>query len=296
MAIDLEKLGIFLAVAEHRSFTRAAEAMYISHSTTSRNVAALEEELGVLLLTRDNRVVRLTPAGEVLYREGVRLMRRIEGIEDMVRGAGQDFGRRLTVAIAPMEPEGLSEKLRDFCAARREVRVSLLRREPGEIWKLVDSGEADLGLTTGSALPENPGDLERMSYAWCGLRLFLPPGDGLANADVVPHGLIAGRELVCESAAGRFITPELRMHNTVTLMPTVDSVFLRVSTGGAVAILPEFFRPGPGADCVSVPLSSPAREEAALIWRGSNQNPSLEALLRLLGNGAAEREKEGIKI
>ena len=68
-AIDLERLEIFLAVAEHRSFTRAAEALYISHSTTSRNVSSLEESLGAKLFLRDGRTVRLTRAGEVLFQD-----------------------------------------------------------------------------------------------------------------------------------------------------------------------------------------------------------------------------------
>ena len=48
--MELEKLRIFLAVAECRSFSLGAKKLYISHSTTSRAIAALEEELGVELL------------------------------------------------------------------------------------------------------------------------------------------------------------------------------------------------------------------------------------------------------
>lgn len=83
--IDLEQLRIFLAVAEHGGFTKAAESMYISHSTTSRHVAMLEESLGVRLFTREHRKVKLTPAGEILCREGVKLFKKIEAIENAVR-------------------------------------------------------------------------------------------------------------------------------------------------------------------------------------------------------------------
>ena len=47
--MNLEQLEVFAAVAELGSFTRAAESLYISHSTTSRQVSALEQELGAVL-------------------------------------------------------------------------------------------------------------------------------------------------------------------------------------------------------------------------------------------------------
>lgn len=85
--MDLEQLRIFLSVVDCGSFTRAAEVLYISHSTTSRAVSALERALGVRLLERDNRCVRLTAAGEVLCREGRQLLLRVEAAREAVRAA-----------------------------------------------------------------------------------------------------------------------------------------------------------------------------------------------------------------
>ena len=82
--MELEQLRIFLAVAREGSFTRAAKKLYISHSTTSRAVAALEEELGKALLRRGNRVLGLTPAGELVYAAAVELLRRADAIKQRV--------------------------------------------------------------------------------------------------------------------------------------------------------------------------------------------------------------------
>ena len=86
--MDLEKLRIFLAVAECRSFSLGAKKLYISHSTTSRAVSALEEELGVELLRRDNRVLGLTAAGEILREEAQALLARAEQAAARVHAAG----------------------------------------------------------------------------------------------------------------------------------------------------------------------------------------------------------------
>jgi DNA-binding transcriptional LysR family regulator len=74
--MELEQIKIFLAVAEEKSFSEAARKLYISHSTTSRAVAALEDGLGVRLIERnDNRVLGLTAAGELLRERGAELLR-----------------------------------------------------------------------------------------------------------------------------------------------------------------------------------------------------------------------------
>jgi DNA-binding transcriptional LysR family regulator len=79
--MELEKIRIFLAVAESRSFSEAARRLYISHSTTSRAVAALEDELGVRLIDREeNHITGLTAAGELLKEGGAALLRQADGL------------------------------------------------------------------------------------------------------------------------------------------------------------------------------------------------------------------------
>ena len=83
--MELEQLRIFLAVAEHRSFSAAARALFVSHSTTSRAVAALERELGAALLLREGRTVRLTREGEILQAEAKRLLEQVEELKAAVK-------------------------------------------------------------------------------------------------------------------------------------------------------------------------------------------------------------------
>ena len=73
-----------MAVAETGSFTKAAKRLYVSHSTTSRGVAALEEELGTVLFERDNRVFGLTEAGEKLLPKARELLCLADEIPDIL--------------------------------------------------------------------------------------------------------------------------------------------------------------------------------------------------------------------
>ena len=82
--MELVQLRIFVAVAETGSFTKAARRLYVSHSTTSRGVTALEEELGTVLFERDNRVFGLTEAGEKLLPKAREILRLADEIPDIL--------------------------------------------------------------------------------------------------------------------------------------------------------------------------------------------------------------------
>lgn len=87
--MELEQLRVFRAVAECGSFSLGAKKLYISHSTTSRAVSALEEELGVRLLERSNRILGLTAAGELLLKESESLLDQAEALKERVRKTGE---------------------------------------------------------------------------------------------------------------------------------------------------------------------------------------------------------------
>ena len=87
--MQLEQLEIFVAVAHCGSFTAAAKQLYISHSSTSRAVSALEDELGVRLFYRGNRVNGLTAAGETLLEEAVKLLDAAKAAKIKVKAAAE---------------------------------------------------------------------------------------------------------------------------------------------------------------------------------------------------------------
>lgn len=85
--MELEQLRNFVAVAECGSFTKAARRLYISHSTTSRAVSALEEEFGLRLLERDNHVLGLTAAGSCLLREAKLILAAADALGEKLHNA-----------------------------------------------------------------------------------------------------------------------------------------------------------------------------------------------------------------
>jgi DNA-binding transcriptional LysR family regulator len=88
--MELEQIRVFIAVAQTGSFSLAARRLFISHSTTSRTVSALEEELGVRLIQRENsRVMGLTPAGKIMLEQGGALLKDAEKLKADAVSAGK---------------------------------------------------------------------------------------------------------------------------------------------------------------------------------------------------------------
>ncbi len=63
--MEIRKLSYFISVVKHKNFTKAAQEHHMVQTAMSRQIASIEEELGVVLLKRNNRTVLLTSAGEV---------------------------------------------------------------------------------------------------------------------------------------------------------------------------------------------------------------------------------------
>ena len=89
----LRHIRYLLAVAEHRNFTRAAQALHISQPTLSQQIRQLEEALGALLLDRTGRSIRLTDAGEAYVSHARRALQQLESgkraisdVQDLSRG------------------------------------------------------------------------------------------------------------------------------------------------------------------------------------------------------------------
>jgi DNA-binding transcriptional LysR family regulator len=86
--MELEQLRMFITAAEHRGFSPAARHLYTSHSTVSRAVCALEEELGTALFIREHKLLTLTPAGEMLLEDAKTIVSMSDNITEKIKGLG----------------------------------------------------------------------------------------------------------------------------------------------------------------------------------------------------------------
>lgn len=125
MAIDLEDLRAFVAVAELGGFTRAAERLRSSKARVSTRVQALEAELGTRLFTRTTRAVHLTPDGDALVARSRALLREVDELGALVQGTGSARGLVRVDAPVVFARERLIPRLPELLAAHPQLELVL---------------------------------------------------------------------------------------------------------------------------------------------------------------------------
>ncbi|MEU6314882.1 LysR family transcriptional regulator [Streptomyces sp. NPDC047014] len=194
--IDVQRLRVLRAVAEHGSFNKAAAALLLTPSAVSQHIAALERTLGHPVAVRSTRGVTLTEPGRLL----VETAETISAELDRVRGAiAQLTAERPRLTIATFTSGGrrlLPAALSRFVAAHPEVELTVREAEPEDAVPLVRHGHADLALTYHFDGPPPVRPAERPPLTWLPLRedplwLVLPSGHPLAACPSLELGELA---------------------------------------------------------------------------------------------------------
>ena len=236
--MELRSLAYFVRIAELGSITRAAAHLHLAQPALTRHVQRLEDELGVPLLTRANRGVKLTEAGQKLLESAARILREVERTGDEIRAQDAHPSGRIIFGITPtlcpvLVPELSLRMRRDYPRIElKAVHAGMVRLEAFvidgrvDIALLSELSRSRLVLSTRLALEEmvlvtSPGarPLGIVSGAELG-RTPLVLGDGLRAA---MDALLAGRGVELNVAI------EVNDHETIRLM---------VQQGAAASILP----------------------------------------------------------
>ena len=116
MVPELRLVRYFVAVAQERNITRAAERLHISQPSLSAAMKQLEAQLGVALLDRSGRELGLTAAGDLLLHRGQELRAGAERLAEAVRARGEAPSARLRLGMSPTARYGVGPALLAACA------------------------------------------------------------------------------------------------------------------------------------------------------------------------------------
>jgi DNA-binding transcriptional LysR family regulator len=163
--MELRQLRYFLAVAEDENISAAARKLNLSQPALSRQIKALEEELGWVLLERGKKSVGLTSAGAVVAAEGRKILERVElGLERMKR---EIDGVVLRVGYAPsLSSEILGRALECFSQVHPQVRVELLDANSVEMEEGMAQGTLDVVVGGGSHLVDGIRWVPLREHGW----------------------------------------------------------------------------------------------------------------------------------
>ncbi|MCT7376745.1 LysR family transcriptional regulator [Chelativorans salis] len=201
--MELRQLNYFVRVAENGSFSRAAIALQVAQPALSRQIAKLEEELGVPLMHRHGRGVTLTAAGDLLLASSRDVLNRLQATTrdiaeiasrlsgSAVVGLPPTVGRILSAPLARMFKqhfpavklqivEGFSGNVLEWLSSGR-IDVGVLYSDPGQAPMIAEPlVEEELMLIGAPGMPGSPGKKPIAFRAMARLPLILPSR---------PHGL-----------------------------------------------------------------------------------------------------------
>lgn len=156
--MDLKQLASYKRVVDNGSFTKAAEALFLTQPAITHQINLLEKELGEKLIERSRPRLRLTYAGEVFYGYTLRVLSLVDEAKVAIRELAQgEYGRVTIAAIGTSSIYVLPDFLYEFRQHHPNIKVVLLTVGGEELHDLVLSDQVDLGIV-GSHI--NTSDLE----------------------------------------------------------------------------------------------------------------------------------------
>jgi DNA-binding transcriptional LysR family regulator len=288
---ELHQIRCFVAVADTLHFGKAAARMNMTQPPLSRQIQLLEHVLGVKLLDRTSRAVKLTPAGRVFLLEARRILRLTESAALATRRIAS--GEAGTISLGFTAASGYSflpQLLLQRGARAPNIDVALKEMVSSEQVESLLTGRIDIGLLRP---PITRSEFRTLKVASEGLVAALPLGDPrLAEASLTlkdfdrrpliayaPEGARYFHDMLVELFALAGVTPV-----TIQSLSQIHSMLALVRAGIGAAIVPAAaqslhfdavqFRP-----IVTTP-AAPVELYAA--WRSDNDNPALQGFLDLL--------------
>jgi molybdate transport repressor ModE-like protein len=146
--LDLKRLKVLGEVARRGSFSAAADALYLSQSAVSQQVATLEKEVGLPLLERTSNGPKLTDAGQALVGHADAAIARLEEAEQEVAAIAGLEGGELRIASFPTASAVLlTEALAEFSVTHPNVNLSVIEAEPEQSLPMLHAVDVDLAIT-----------------------------------------------------------------------------------------------------------------------------------------------------
>lgn len=147
--MEIRELKYFIAIAREGNITKAAESLYITQPTLSRQLSVLEEKLGVMLFERGNRKMTLTDKGKLLYQYALEIMELHQKAEREMKETEYIAGEIVICCAIASSIDLFAEILRDFSRLYPDVKINLVTGTRDQVMEKMEMGTVDLGLIIG---------------------------------------------------------------------------------------------------------------------------------------------------
>ncbi|MGW3649356.1 LysR family transcriptional regulator [Streptomyces sp. NPDC000878] len=299
--VDLRRLTVLRELQRRGSLARTAEALHLTPSAVSQQIAALAREMGVPLTEREGRGVRLTAQARVLLTHADVIAAQLERARADLAAYGEGGRGSVTVGCFSSGILGLLPRAMNALADRLpQVRIDVVEAEPPDIFTALDSGQVDLAVAVdfAAAPPHTDRRYHRLDLLTDVLDLAVPAGHRLAGRDrfdlreLSAEPWIIGAARSCCGAVARSVcaaagfTPDIR--HAVNDWGALAAL---VEAGQGVALIPRLVQPlytHRRLVLLTTEGAPPSRNVFAAVRTGAEGDPVLGAVREQLRLSAAE--------
>lgn len=296
--MTLNQMKYFIAVARCLSFTEAARSLFMTQPALSRQIQAMEEELGTRLFVRDKKTLKLTPGGSVLYNGLPAFLKQYEDLMNDARNANRGHEGRLRIGI--LDVYDISELFPAVMSGFQEnypqIRLSLERFSLGELPELLYDGRLDIICTYGFSLFDKP-DLMTVDVQKFDSCIMLNRNHPLADKpDLTLDDLKQERFVQLGSEASQegyqYISSLLGkggISPEVTQVQKNEDVLLWVEMGLGVAVTSNrtIERHNPRVVVRELNMPEVKGHDVTIAWHRNNYNPAIALFMELMENADA---------
>ncbi|UTY56210.1 LysR family transcriptional regulator [Massilia sp. erpn] len=295
MSIDLKQLKYFLAVAEEKSFSRAAERLHISQPPLSQQIMKLEAELGVKLFARTTRTFELTVAGKALMVEAADVLAKMRMTIDTVRQIDRGEVGRLRVGIVGSAMWGpIPSLLEEFQSKYPQVTWTLHELGPTVQYDALRAKQIDIGFWREPKLDEDGLRNDNLRQELCfreNVCVAVNEHHPLAKQEAIELSDIANEPMLTlaldKSAFPRYLIQccvKAGFHPTVFQEATEPQTLLAmVGAGLGVTLMPETTSRIGWPGVVFLPIrSNPPSANLYIAYPALDDAPVVRAFLNIL--------------
>ena len=238
----------FLLVAQHRSFSRAAESLYITPSGLSVLIRGLEAQVGFRLFDRTTRHVGLTNYGQELLGVVRQSLEKVDATVSRIGRSAAEASQSLSVGAPPLIAANvLPEAIKEFRNHRPEMHIQVFDVGGEALTRLVEEGKFDMSL---GAFFKPAAGIRRMPLYRFSLMVVRPDNDPELRRASTTWSALKGEPLISLAPGNlvqEFIDKHLARAN-VTIRPRAvynyfDTLIAMVEAGEGVAVIPSYVLP-----------------------------------------------------
>ena len=294
--MDIIQIRYFVEVANELNFTNASKNLFVSQAAVSKKIASLEDELGVVLLERNKRIVKLTSVGQIFYKDAVEIINKIEEMVKKVEDISSSHKKNLRLGyLGPAEFKFLPDLLQSFNEKYPDINLISKHYYQGPLINSLINGNLDIIFSLSMVIEKYPNLIFKRIYS-DSFVIYCHKNHRLSSEKFVNLSKLKNENFIIlsEESASYAYNSIIKLCNENGLNPIIinepdnfEHLLMMIKSNIGISILPNsiFNYFNHDNQIITLPIKRDSLKsdlldfEIGIAWEKNNQNPAIELLV-----------------